>query len=628
MSQSLVSINNLLNSKVTSPIDDHIENILITISQNPVTNIVSLAGTGKSTRLPIGIAEAGNKIYMVVSDNSVAESLTTYVKYISPETSNKIRYISQNNMKEKLYKIIREKGCGGINSDILMIDEADSESIDNFIIMSMWKYCADKKIKVPRLLLVSNNKIKTKLFNIIYYNIDTVMYPIEIRYWDKNYLINDYNLVTDIINLVYDIHSSIDGSFLIFAIDKLQIETIIQGLEKLQMYNVDIFPAHGDLTKGEVDRIYRNGTNRKIIVADRLAETTFTIDDLSVIIDMMFDQQIELSLTGGLRTSIKHVTKRQSNIRCKRGGRNRSLLCYRMVTKNLYDKLLKNIEAEIYRIPLHNIMLELLKNTINPYDILTTFDKNLLDHNYNMMLRLGVINTANRVTIKGEFSKMVPLGLRNSAVLYKWINSNYPIYPAIVLLSMIDSFSKSPYFVYPLRTKETTHTEYNIELLEHVKRYFNPFRGISDVHTYSNIWNTMMNEIGGPDVPSSDIKIWCINNSIRYENIQEVLTIVENIVDKLKKLHDINIGPFGTENTLDLLGPILANVYIDKKYSLSDDIIRVRYVNNQGKYYKIDSQQSINSIDMNKPDTVYGLITSTITSNYGNINMISCSLVV
>ena len=107
MSQSLVSINNLLNSKVTSPIDDHIENILITISQNPVTNIVSLAGTGKSTRLPIGIAEAGNKIYMVVSDNSVAESLTTYVKSISPETSNKIRYISQNNMKEKLYKIIR-----------------------------------------------------------------------------------------------------------------------------------------------------------------------------------------------------------------------------------------------------------------------------------------------------------------------------------------------------------------------------------------------------------------------------------------------------------------------------------------------------------------------------------------
>ena len=58
-----------------SLMDDHIGSILTTISKNPVTNVVSLSGTGKSTDLPISIAESGNKIMVVVSDSGIAKSL-------------------------------------------------------------------------------------------------------------------------------------------------------------------------------------------------------------------------------------------------------------------------------------------------------------------------------------------------------------------------------------------------------------------------------------------------------------------------------------------------------------------------------------------------------------------------
>jgi len=271
-------------------------------------------------------------------------------------------------------------------------------------------------------------------------------------------------------------------------------------------------------------------------------------------------------------------------------------------------------------------MLELIENRINPYDVLSIFPKKELDHNYNLMLKLGVIDVTGNVTKLGKFTKEIPLGLRNSVSLFRWLKLGYHPYPAIVLLSMVDSFGKS-YFVYPLREKSLSHAEYNLELLEHHKRHFSPFEGRSDVHTYSNIWNIMMDEVGGPNVPSSDIIDWCEDNAIRYKNISEVMVVVNNINNIINP--DNTEGPFDTDNTLELLGPILSEVYSDKvfKYDPSGGV-RVRYTDNDKKYYKIDSQNSINSIERELPETIYGLITSTISSKYGpDFNLISCSLV-
>jgi len=622
--------------------NDHIQSILIAISKNPVTNVVSLAGTGKSTDLPIGIADSGNNITVVVSDPGIARSLA---KYVSSKTNlivgnnidnnNNITYISQKDLKNHLYKIISRSGCMDFSfTNILMIDEADSSSFDQTIIELLWRYCAEQRARVPKLLLVSSTIINTKIFDIETYKVETIMYPIEIRYSDKNYPTRPYHhnqLVSDTINLIYHTHTSnAQGDILVFTTGEAESESITQLLKDMKIEGADIFAAHGSLDMDSLDEIYEPTANRRIVIADSLAETTFTLRDLGIIIDMMVDYQPELNLTGGIRYPKRYITKHRANLRSSRGGRYQPLLCYRMMTKILFDKLRDHTQSMIFHIPIHNIMLELIDNGIKPYDILNIFPKKELDYNYNMMVRLGVIDITGSVTELGNFTRELPLGLRNSVALYRWLELKVPPYPAIVLLSMIDSFGKS-YFVYPLREYGLSHTEYNLEMLEHRKRHFNPFEGKSDIHTYSNIWNIMMDEVGGPNVPSSDIIDWCEDNSIRYDIISEVMTVIHNITEilKTKVSGNIEIGPFNTDNTLRLLGPILANVYSDRLFKyVSNGGVRVRYEDNDGKYYKIDSQNSINSIEREIPDIVYGLITSTISSKYGaDFHMISCSLV-
>ncbi len=644
MSQTFVTSSKNIKTQVDLGVmNDHIKNILITISKNPITNVVAMSGTGKTTKLPVGIAEAGNRILVVVSDNSIDESLAGYVESITniPVSNNitgpeNIKYISEGRMKEHIYKIVKEGKCLDLNfADILMIDQANQGSLDQYLIMALWRYCATRGSRVPRLLLVSNTPISSDQLDIKKYNIDTTYYYVEIRYSEKNYPLHPYDgsnrLLGDVARLVFDLHtSSADGDMLIFTTGKLQIESMIRKLEELRMENINIYPAHSDLTKGEIDRIYQETPDRKIIVADKLAETTFTLDKLTIIIDLMADHRPELSLTGGQRYPKRYITKTRANLRSDRGGRYGPVLSYRMITQDLYERLLKDIEPEIYRVPLHWIMLELTSNGIDPFQILDIFDKSILEHMYNLMLRLRLINTNGKVTNIGHFTTTVPYGIRQAAALYYWLDKEYPPYPAIAMLSMIDSFGKS-YYIYPMRDNDTTHAEYNLELLEHRKVYFEPFAGPSDVHTYGNIWTSMSDEVGGPDVPSSDVRKWCKDNFIRYENILETISLNRRVINTLNenRSENIEIGPFDSDNLLDLLGPILVDIYHDRKLVFDNRTeVRVRYIGSDMKYYKINDQNGINTIEMDTPTIIFGLITSTVKSEYTtDFHTVVCSLV-
>jgi len=561
-----------------SLIDDHVQDILITLANNPVTNVVSPTGTGKSTILPLRISEAGNKVAVVVSNDQISESLTRY--------NSLIKYLSQKSLKQNLFDIIKNHKVW--DCDILMIDECDSENTNLTLIMLLWRYLVEKGTKVPRLLLVSSLPVENNIFDIKYYIVNTFQEFPEIRYFP-----------TDLNKLIYDTYNAVDGDILVFTSD------FINDIE-LPIYFQD-----------EITKIYQD-KNKKIVISDKLAETTITLSNVSVIIDTLQNIKQELTLTGGKRIKQGYITKHEADLRASRGAK----LVYRLISEEDYSKLQEHSLPEIYREPLYQTMLTLMNNGLNPFDILTIFPSSELENNYNMLIRLGIIDATGTPTDISSFVQKIPLGLRNAVALYEWLQTGYPAYPGIVLLTMIDSFDSS-LFVYPERNDES-HAEYDLELLNHRKRHFNPFEGKSDVHTYSNIWNIMLDEIISESSFDS-MKEWCLTNSINFEKILEVNTVTQNI---LQTLNITEVGPFDTDHTVSLLFPILSDIYSDRKFTIvNKSNVSIKYQNQNGIYYKIDSLQSISSIEREVPNVVYGLITSTISSQYApDFHLISCSL--
>jgi len=623
-----------------SVMNDHIKNILVTISKNPITNVISSTGTGKTTKLPIGIAEAGNRIIVVVSNDIIAKSLVKYVSTITNETVStnisdnaRIKYISESNLKGYIYKTINDNGCLDF-TDILMIDQADRGSMDQYLVMALWRYCALRNLKVPRLLLVSTTQtVSLSSFgnnnnqgdNI--YFIDNNYYPVEIRY-TKDYSISDSTLlIDDTIKLVYELHnSSVVGDILVFTSGKNQTVNIVDRLNEINMKDAIILSAHNESTQEDIDKIYQPSKERKIIVTDKLAETSLTLDNLGIIIDMMIDYRKELSLTGGQRYPRRYVTQSQANLRSSRGGKYLPTVSYRMMSQELFDRLLYDVEPEIFRVPLHWVMLELIENKVDPYNVLDMFDETILDRMYKLIINLNLVNINGIITDTGKFSRKSLYGIRQAVALYRWLEKGYPAYPAITILSMIDAYSKS-YYVYPLKDNGVDHAEYNLELLEHRKTYFEPFAGRSDIHTYGNIWTIMMEEVGGPEAPSSDIQDWCKNNYINHHNIEESISLNNNTISVLNDMNVVvEVGPYNIDNLLNLLIPILKEIYSDKTltYDNMKDIV-VTYVGADG-VYKIDNG-AVNTIEMDIPPVIYGLIVSVIRSDYSaDFNTVVVSL--
>ena len=622
-------INNLNVTNNLSVMNDHIRNILISISQNPVINVTSLSGSGKTTLLPIGIAKAGNRIVVVVRDKSIAVSLSKYVDSItSPKiivgtnlnTGSNITYIDSRTLKKYLYDLIRNDICIDLDfADVLMIDEADSQTIDQYMITSIWRYCVENKSRVPHLLLVSKynlTNLYSDLFELKIYNIDSYLYPVNIRYINTYYDPHDFNdieLLESVVNLVYT-NRNTKGNIVIFCSDQNQVVKLIEMLNNLEFSAIDILPAYHDLPQIEIDKLYQKG--KKVVVTTSLGETTFTIDNISVIIDLMVDYKIDHSLTGGLRYVRSNISKYQANSRSHRGGKTQPVLSYRMITKDMFNKLPDKSKPEIERFPLHITVLDLIENNINPLDILYLPN---IDKLVNLIYTLGLVTVNNTLTKLGTYVKNSVFGLRLAVILYKWLDNGYAAYPAIVLLSMIDIF-KNPYWEYPLKTKEVLSSDYTMNLLEHDKRYFSPFEGKSDIHTYGYMWNIMREEIGD-EMTMEDIILWCKNNSINYMNMLEVLTLVEHLLPEGSER-----GIFDTDEALEYMHPIITKVYEDKKYKLDESSqVRVRYIKNN-LHYKIDSIYSINNIEASRPEYIYGLISTEIESDDINkFRTIACS---
>ena len=323
----------------------------------------------------------------------------------------------------------------------------------------------------------------------------------------------------------------------------------------------------------------------------------------------MTDMVVEQSLTGGTRVKRQNISKAKATIRSHRGGKDRPVLSYRLISKGMFNKLSDNDISEIYRVPIHKIILDLTLNGVDYHNILIGLNQGYITKVYNLMLNLGLIDVNNKVTKLGSFVNNLPYGIRQGVILFRWLEQ-YPNKANAILpiLSMIDVFDK-PFWVYPMISPGMPQIEYKLLLLDHYKKYFTPFKGESDVHTFVKLWRILQDEIG-VNPTTEDLIDWTTDNSINFDNMETVMILNNTIGNPLNNKLDLNI--------LDKLGPIIKDVYSDKKLINDTNADRIIYLDINNNRYNIDSRYGVNSISQQQPQLIYGLVTTNINTKYAN----------
>lgn len=627
-------------------ITQHMEQILALIDDNLVSQVNAPTGSGKSIGIPKALAERGTRVFLSVPTRVSATSLSAYLRFLNPklsigyaaegnaayDASTAVVYATSGHVRRKLLGyfsrgLLRSRD-GLTFTDVLVIDETHSGSLDNTVILSLWMHAHKQGIPVPKLLLLSATptNMPVQPEPAVYSVPVPTPFPVETIYDAPD---DDDGVYDHALEIAVSQHNDprCDGDFLIFVPGAREADELVH-LMKEQMPDAIVLPAYSVLDADELKLIYMPAPNgeRKIIVATNIAESSITIDGVEVIIDTMLCKETVATASGATRLETTQITKDSAKQRLGRAGRTRPGKCYRLISESGFDELEDHRVPEIERMPLHNVVMEFLKAGIDPVEAIVGIDSMRVQESINLLTSLEMVKEVNGrivVTPCGDFAPTVPMGVRNAAFLWRWIEKGHAMYPGIVIASIIDAHSVGYFFV-PRKKKEMTPYEYNVFCDEYIQKTFKSWISETPVHTYLNMWASFVESIGRLhyrliDNPSSiRYREWAKKNSVHQRQFGELMSIVSQTYKAVRsgmRRIDVNVTSFVGTDMMTVAIPILQDIYKDN--AMGSNMYGDMHHPKTGVKHVFDNRRRISLIEQQRAARIVPLATHEIRTRAG-----------
>lgn len=153
-------------------------------------------------------------------------------------------------------------------------------------------------------------------------------------------------------------------------------------------------------------------TGRKIVLATAIAETSLTIQDITVVIDAGLARRARFDPASGMsRLITERVTRAEATQRTGRAGRVAPGTCYRLWTKGSEGALAAFAPPEIVSADLANLALELALWSVAPADLpfLTPPNPGAFTEAQTLLQLLGALDLDGRITAHGRTLSALPL---------------------------------------------------------------------------------------------------------------------------------------------------------------------------------------------------------------------------
>lgn len=625
------------------------------MAQHPYCGVAAPTGSGKSTRLVEAINRiAGNcTVYVVQPTIPAVEELHKKManelgaekvgkaadSIVSYNETHKIVYMTSGHMKRKFLSffrdgkyILKKSFC-----DVLIIDEAHVGTVDNDAIMALWMKAYTDKCPLPRLLLLSATlDVGTTPFpDAKFFNLKTSSYPVEITYSEKSYHPSERRLYVDTANYVIDEHlarplSKTDQgeSWLVFCAGSYEVGIVTEIINNRKLDKVTTVNAYSEADPTELAKIFqaREAGHRVIIVGTNYIEASITVADAYYVIDSGAEKYGETSNAGGLLLVTESISKSSAMQRAGRAGRTKPGRCHRMYTKEDYEKMAPQRPGEISRVPIHSIVMELLRVGLRPQDI---FKGRITDarlaKTIDKLRELEMLDVSNKVTAKGDLAPDLTVSVEGAAILWEWMETGKPLFPAISAVSLIESYGPS-YFRYPSKNAENAASHAS-KVEETYDLHFEKYNTDSDLKSLLKFWNRFLEDLQfcRPDDRAyrkwhRDVNKWCDENSIRRNKMRDCIRNVNLIINTLtRRGKRIDLGCFTPEGCLEVLNPILRNVYKQKLMVQRNG----GYFHGEDRY-KVDERSPIIRLPhgARPPKLIICLVQTQSKSNNGYVNRI------
>ncbi len=479
------------------PVYQHRSEIVAALEQNQVLIVESPTGSGKTTQLPLILHEAGYTSRGMVGITQPRRIATLSVcDFISQQlqvsvggfVGYKMRFEDQTGADTKIKVMTDGTLLQELKHDpllrqysVLMVDEAHERSLTIDFILGLLKDLLPKRPDFR--LLVSSATIRTEVFSWYFYqapicSIQAESYPVQVIY--RPFPNESGNLqrsakdaprapaprlspVEEVALQIRDLILCLEerqggeqskGDVLVFLPGEAHIKACLAVLLPCeQQHGLYALPLYARLSKEEQQRIFedapvsRQRPCRKVILATNIAETSLTIEGVTVVIDTglaKFSHFDSYSQHAELREG--NISKASAEQRKGRAGRVAPGICYRLYSRTAFREMRAYTQEEIQRTDLTEVILRMAELEIRDFekfDFLTRPTLEDIRNAIDSLVQLGaLVPRSHRLSEIGRQMCYFPLLPRHSRILIEALRiSPECIHPACVITAFLSSSS-------------------------------------------------------------------------------------------------------------------------------------------------------------------------------------------
>ena len=212
------------------------------------------------------------------------------------------------------------------------------------------------------------------------------------------------------------------GDMLIFMPGAFEIRRTIEAISgRSAAKGCDILPLHGELPPEAQDAAVDPGARRKVIVATNVAETSLTIDGVTVVIDSGLARIPAYDPQRGIDTIlVKKISRASADQRAGRAGRTAPGVCVRLWSQRDHEQRAAREEAEIRRMDLSEVLLFLKTAGVDDLAAFPWFEppeEKSLSRALTLLSDLGALDHRERITPVGRRMAAFPLHPRFARML-------------------------------------------------------------------------------------------------------------------------------------------------------------------------------------------------------------------
>jgi ATP-dependent helicase HrpB len=405
------------------PIDDILPDLKRALASRDAAVLQAPPGAGKTTRVPPALLDepwlAGQSIllleprrlaasnaarYMAISRGEEVGRTVGYTIRFERRTSaaTRIEVVTEGILTRRLQSDPLLSGVG-----LVIFDEFHERHLHSDLALALCRDAQSGLREDLKLLVMSATLDAAPVARLLgdapLLTSSGRTYPVEVRYLAME---PQGRLAETVTAAVRRALRETEGDLLVFLPGAGEIRRCLELLTREPAVGEpQLCPLYGDLPFAEQERAILPGSRRKVVLATNIAETSLTIEGITVVVDSGFERRPRFDVARGVpHLQMQRISRGSAEQRAGRAGRLGPGICYRLWTEGVQGSLLPFTPPEIRNADLASLALELARWGVDADDLqwLDPPPAGALAGARQLLVELGALDAKGRLTPMGE----------------------------------------------------------------------------------------------------------------------------------------------------------------------------------------------------------------------------------